>query len=317
MTTETDTNGASKGSLLATIAVRLAATWLLIGALFKLFAGTPALLPPLVREMSPFGLDLTFHLAIAIELAVVCVALLKPRWGWPLIAATFTLFLVVLGDQQARGAASCGCLGSAVKMPPLVMMAIDGGLLAFLLATQPWRRLKSAGAPIVAVALAVVVSFAAPWLVIKSSSGDNVVTPANGDPKTPPANVRYVVLYPERWVGKSIYDIGDFAPYVGADKLPTDGRIVLWRQSCDHCAKHLRDMANEKDESQLILLVQVADDLDKGRAVDAMPSGANVTQVVLPETPSFTVETPVEIRVAGGVVTAALYEKDFEKSEQH
>ena len=91
---------------------------------------------------------------------------------------------------------------------------------------------------------------------------------------------------------------------------------MLWRQGCDHCKKHLEEMANEKNESQLILLVQVQDDLKSSRAVEAMPNGPNVTLVALPENQEFGVTTPLELVVEGGVVKAVLDEQAFEDARK-
>ncbi|MBL8858508.1 MAG: hypothetical protein JNL28_08400 [Planctomycetes bacterium] len=303
----------------AALAVRLAALWLATGALFKLFAGSPKMLPELVRDYSPFPTwTLTFQVAIAVELSIVCIAVLKPHWGWMWITGTFGFFLVLLTGMMAKGVASCGCLGDSVSLPPWVMMCIDGVLLAFVLATKPWKSLAPPGLSTPLLALGIAASLALPWIVIQPQ--DAVVPPlTNGteisgtptDPQKSPSRV-YIQWDPIKWKNKFIYDVAEFTRLVPEGKIPSDGRIVLWRQSCDHCAKHLREMADEKEATQPILLVQVMDDLKSGRAVDAMPVGAHVTTVELPPGEGlFT--TPVEIRVAGGTVTDVLYEEDFEK----
>lgn len=318
-------------SRLAGVSVRLAALWLLTGASFKLFAGSPKMLPELVRSWSPMSWSTTFHVVIAIELALVMVALLKPRWGWMPITALFTFFLVILAHQMSLGAASCGCLGDSITIPPWVMMLIDGTLLAFVLATKPWSTLPAKGLSTALLAVSLVVALSAPWIVLSGRTGDPIVpplathtdpntttgTPANTGTRTAPPPKIWIEMDPTRWVGKSIYDVAEFTKWVPADSIPTDGRIVLWRQGCDHCAKHLRDMANEKEATAPILLVQVQDDLKSARAVDALPTGAHVTALQLPDNAEGLFSTPVEIRVTGGVVQAALYEEDFEKLEGH
>jgi hypothetical protein len=307
---------ATQGGLskFAAVAVRLAALWLLTGALFKLFAGSPKLLPPLVTGHSPFSANLTFHLAIAIELTIVWLAMLKPHRGWLVITALFAFFLVVLVDQLLRGAESCGCLGDTIKVPPALMMGVDGSLLAFMLATQPWKNLSGPGLSSAVLALGVAVSIAAPWIVIPSPT--NVVVTVDPNTGVKSANVRWVDMEPEKWIGQSIFDVTQFTQWVAPEKIPTDGRIVLWRQGCDHCKKHLEEMANEKNESQLILLVQVQDDLKSSRAVEAMPNGPNVTLVALPENQEFGVTTPLELVVEGGVVKSVLDEKAFEDARK-
>ena len=106
---------------LPALAVRLAAAWVLAGALFKLFLGTPADLPPTVVDASPLGLAETYRTAIGIELAVVFLALVRPGTAWPLVVGMYAVFEVVLGAQLAAGAESCGCFGSKVTLTPLQM----------------------------------------------------------------------------------------------------------------------------------------------------------------------------------------------------
>src|SRR6185503_10552929 len=108
------------------------AVWVLTGAVFKLVWGTPALLPGVVRDL-PLELGLTYKLAIGIELAIVAIALSKPRWGWPLQASLLLVFDLVLTTQIAAGVESCGCFGAKLEIDPRVMLAIDSVLLAGLL----------------------------------------------------------------------------------------------------------------------------------------------------------------------------------------
>jgi hypothetical protein len=345
-------------------ALRIAAAWLLTGALFKLFGGNPNLIPPLVRTMTPFSLVLTYHIAIAVELVLVVLALLRPRIGWASIAALFVFFIVLLVDLQMKGAASCGCFGEAIDTPPLLIMAVDATALVGVLATRPWSSLRGTGAPWGITGAAIALAIVLPWLVIRdhsaavapagnasgaqttsipgnSGSSSSPVNPSttggqgNGSQNPPtaphapgtsgtpttkvpappvdPSQQIWVELHPEKWTGKSIYDVAEFTKYVSTDVIPSDGRIVLWRQGCTHCAAHLREMANETIDEP-ILLVQVPDDLKDSRAVDAMPSGPNVTQIALPSGTVGLFETPFEVRVEGGVVKQVLFKDDFEKS---
>jgi hypothetical protein len=106
------------GGRFASIVVRLAGLWVLAGAVAKLLLGTPKDLPQIVRDHAPFGLDLTFHLVIGVELAIVCLAWLKPRLAWPVIVALFAFFDFILVSQLRAGAESCGCFGASIKVDP-------------------------------------------------------------------------------------------------------------------------------------------------------------------------------------------------------
>ena len=287
------------GGRFASIVVRLAGLWVLAGAVAKLLLGTPKDLPQIVRDHAPFGLDLTFHLVIGVELAIVCLAWLKPRLAWPVIVALFAFFDFILVSQLRAGAESCGCFGASIKVDPRVMLAVDSALLVALLAARPWSTLRGPGWSTAALAAGVVLSFALPWFVIQSP------TASSKDGSAP----RYVIWNPPTWVNRPIYEIEDLTRWVKSEEFPTDGRIVLWRQGCEHCAAHLRTMAEKDDGQQPILLVQIRDDLKDGRAVDMMPNGPHVTNAELPENQEVVLQTPWELRIEGGMVTAALDEE--------
>lgn len=297
------------GSNLARAAVYLAAAWLVTWAGMKLFVGSPQSLPAFVRDTSPFDAELTFRLAIAIELSVFCLALLKPHIGWLPLAGLYAFFVALLVPMVAAGAETCGCGGGAVKMKPALMIAVDGALLAAVLATRPWKRLAGPGLSTILLAFGVAASFAAPWIVIRSAAvgqGDIVVDAGTGKVTSGGTEVRYVNLEPSRWKGQVIHEVADLAPWIPAELLPIEGSIVFWRQGCDVCAAHLRKLAAENDGSRQFLLVQVRDDLKASRAVDAMPEGSNVTSHALPEGLEFAFTTPCEVVVTGGTVTNVL-----------
>lgn len=205
-------------------------------------------------------------------------------------------------------------MGDSVKIPPQLMFGIDAAVLGFVLATKPWRNLAPPGLSTPIAVVGVLVALALPWIVVRPV--EPVLPPvANGSTSgTPPTpqNSRpvYIELRPERWTGQVIYDIAEFTRLVPAEKIPSDGRIVLWRQSCDHCAAHLRELV--KETTTPILLVQVMDDLKSAPVVDAKPTGPHVTEVQLPPGEGlFT--TPIEVRVEGGLVKAVLDRDAVEK----
>ena len=283
------------------VVVRLAGLWILAGAAAKLFLGTPKDLPEIVRTLAPFGLDLTFHLVIGIELAIVCLAWLKPRLAWPVILALYAFFDFILVSQLLAGAESCGCFGATIKVRPEIMLGVDSVLLISLLVSRPWSSIRGPGLSSLALAAGIALSFALPWLLIPSST-----TPSSETPGQAP---RYVIWEPGKWVNRPIYEIEDLTRWVKTEEFPMDGKVVLWRQGCDHCAAHLRMMAEQDDGMQSILLVQIRDDLKDGRSVDLMPQGPHVTNAVLPENQEVVLTTPWELRIEGGMITSALDEK--------
>ncbi|MBI5363066.1 MAG: hypothetical protein HZA53_07785 [Planctomycetes bacterium] len=279
----------------------LATAWLALIACMKLFAGNPGDLPKVVLDRSPLAETPTFAVAIAVELSVALVALARPRIGWVLLAGLYLVFEAVLATLIASGAKSCGCAGGAISIPPLVMAAVDSVLLLLVVATQPWKRLVNPPVHwgVLAAGLAIVVSV--PWFHVQKRAGGE--KPA------------FVVLHPDRWVGQMVFDAPELVAQLepaDVEKLPTDGLVLLWRQSCDHCREHLLALANDKvrnDGSRPIVLVQLRDDLDKTSIVDVKPEGAHVTNLQFKIGPEFALQTPWELHVEGGVITKALDEE--------
>ena len=299
---------ASPRSAFGPVVVRLAGLWILAGAVAKLFLGTPKDLPEIVRQNSPFGIDLTFHLVIGVELALVAFAWILPRLASIPVLLLFAFFDFILVSQLRAGAESCGCFGATIQVDPKVMLAVDSALILALVLSRPWRSAELSPRRLAPLLACVAVSFALPWIVIRNPGAAPAVAGQNPSGAAAPAP-RYVVMEPDTWVQKSVYDVADLTRWIEQDKLPTDGKIVLWRQSCEHCAAHFRRMADLKDESVPILLVQIRDDLKAGRAVDLMPDGPHVTLVELPENQEIVLQTPWELVVEGGVITAALDEE--------
>ncbi len=303
-----------RSSNLARAAVYLAAAWLVIWALMKLFVGSPQSLPDPVRAMSPFDAELTFRVAIALELSIFCLAVLKPHWGWLPLSALFAFFVVLLVPMVAAGAESCGCGGGSIKMKPVLMLSVDGALLLAILISRPWKRLRGPGLSTIALLVGFAIAWSAPWLLIHSANstdGPIVVDATTGEVTSGGQKVRYVTLDPASWNGKAVYDIAELTAWIPAEAMPVEGSIVFWRQGCDVCATHLREMAANNDTTKQVLLVQVRDDLKNGRAVDALPQGGNVTSHAFPENVEFAFTTPCEVTVEGGVVTHVRTGEDF------
>jgi hypothetical protein len=277
---------------LAAIAVVLAAAWLATGAGYKWLAGSPNDLP---SQMHALGLDivLVYKLAIGIELAVVAAALFAPRIGWVLLALQYVVFLSVLAMQISAGSASCGCFGSKITIDPKVMAAIDGALLALLVATRPWSA-NLWRAPLAIAGIAVAIGVAAPWLHTRQITTDE--TPNGGTPR-----VGFVLFEEKTWLGKQVQEC-DFAAHLdtpdGADSL-MPGTWVFYRLSCPHCGDHLRAMYNADPKTDPITLVLMPEpDLDPNAIkVDLKPEGAHVTEVALKSGIDYVMTGPVDLLV--------------------
>lgn len=300
---------------LARAALLLACAWLAAGALFKLFAGSPQDLPPVVRDLF-LGQDLTFRLAIAVELAVVFAAVLRPRWGWLPLALTFVLFDVVLAQLAASGATSCGCFGSKVKIPPAVMMGIDTTLLVLILATRPWSaRLAPLGPRWLLPAL-VAVGAAFPFVQVRSTDIDDVDWAAvesgsnAGDGGSAVPEVRWIDLHPEEWIGKTLFDT-KLPEALGwsEEEVPLEGLLVFYRWTCEHCAAHLMEVARTELGQRPVVLIRVPEEWDTpdNGVIQVWPEGPHVRRAELPGGGRiiWNVDTPADVELEGGVVVRA------------
>jgi hypothetical protein len=194
-------------------------------------------------------------------------------------------------------------------MKPGVMLGVDGALLLLMLATRPWSRVRGRGLPLAILVAGVALSWAAPWVLIRSAStadGPIVVDAESGRVSAGGREVRYVNLEPADWKGRAVHEVAELTAWVPAEMLPVEGLVVFWRQGCSECARHLRALAGQDDGTRQFLLVQVRDDLKSSRAVDVVPAGAHVSNYALPENVEFVFTTPCEIVVRGGNIADVL-----------
>jgi hypothetical protein len=312
----------NKGSLrdrAAPAVIRIVGVWILAVALIKLFKGTPSDLPGLVRDFWPsLDLALKLKLAIAIELATAALALLAPRFGWLLQVPMLTLFVGMLVVMTAQGAESCGCFGAALKVPPPVMLAVDGACLAAILWTRPWRLLR-APQPSAVVRNAVLggalaVAIASPFLVIRAEAPQVAVRDESGAWQAPAQLPDFAVLEPRKWVGQAIGDT-ELGVWVDTDQFPLDATWILYRINCPHCAKELKDLAEKYDGQTVYVLVRIPEENDEaGREVHVLPPVA--AEATLPALPrGYAVQTPWMLVLEGGVVASAHAGEGVDDSE--
>ncbi|MDF1700569.1 MAG: hypothetical protein P1V36_05360, partial [Planctomycetota bacterium] len=150
---------------LPAIVTRLVGLWILAGAFLKLFQGSPADLPQVLRDL-PLDTGLVFRLAISGELVVGLLAVLRPSRGW-LPAKILTLaFLIILVTQVVGGEDSCGCFGAVMTISPMVMLIIDAIAFLALVVVKPWRLERDkAELPWAATALVILGCLVLPWVI--------------------------------------------------------------------------------------------------------------------------------------------------------
>jgi hypothetical protein len=266
-------------------AVRLVGLWILAGGLLKLFLGSPADLPDVLRHV-PLPLLRVFQGAIAIEIFVGLFAILVPSRGWPLALLLLITFASLLGVMLADGAKSCGCFGKSIQFPPAVALAIDGGLLLLLLAARPWRLARPGTWAIGAALAALAVGVAMPLYFLRPE-GSNLVS----------FDLR-------SWVGKSLKET-PIAPWLGEEE-PRDGLWFFYRTGCEICGDCLKRMPLVERGEREVTLVHLAEPEDPDHPVKAhvLPSAPNFHHIEFPPTMEWYVTPPAEVVVQDGKVVS-------------
>lgn len=276
------------------LGARVAGLWILGGCLLKALLGTPADLPHVLRA-APLPLGTTFALALGLEAFVGLATVLRPGRAWPLAALLLLAFAGVLATQVAAGAASCGCFGATITVPPWAMLVVDVGLLALLVASRPWRLAKGGRADLVVAAVALAVAVALP-----------VALDREGKPGAASGVLRpWVAPDVATWVGLKVTetDLGAWTDLSSA----RDGVWILYRDSCEVCAACLANMAAMDHGARELTLVRLAEKATSAdaRHVHVVPQGGFVHHVRMPDHVDWSIGTPVRLDVEGGVVKAA------------
>lgn len=287
----------ARAPLRAELAARAVGLWILVGCALKALVGTPGDLPAIFREL-PLPLGTTFGLVLGVEALVGSAMLLRPGRAWPLAAAMLLVFAAVLGTQVAAGAASCGCFGSTIKVPPWAMLAADLTFLALLLASRPWRLAHGGRPDLLVAAVALCAGIALPLLVDREAVA--------GEPTRAGRGLRkWASLEVESWKGKKVTEI-DLAKWIDLSAAH-DGLWFFYRDSCDVCALCLQNVAMRERGEREITLVRIAEtgEAAKHRAVHVLPTGPFVHRLELPATVDWAVTAPMRVAVEGGVVVSA------------
>ncbi len=246
----------------AALALTLAATWVAAGALFKLFAGTPADLPPTIQEFPLLRPAWSFRLAIAAELCIVTLALLRPRLGARLLILMFVLFDLLLIQMMSAGDSSCGCFGSKVPIAPWQMMTIDSVLLIALLARRSWLAFPGRCVSLVTLAPLFVVFTAFPWFKFKEAEVTITIDDETGAEQVSvdTTGADWHHFTPSDWEGRMLHDldlIGFLDDPMGVDLIPPPAHVILYRLSCEHCKEHFEGLMLNPITDRPIVLIRI------------------------------------------------------------
>jgi len=305
MTNEESPRQPEKGSPLSTLVVALAGIWLLAGGYFKLTKGSPATLPLPVRDFaSSVGLDLVlaYKLTITTEFCVFALAILRPRWAWPLLVGALATFVAILVPML--GEDSCGCFGPDFPINPKLMLVFDSSLLLSLLLTRPWSRLGRPRVPLDLVLLALGLASVLPWVLDRELKAP-LAAAEDGQPAEPEQG-GYAILDIESWVGQAVWDT-PLTQVMDVDSSMPEGLWVFYRSTCDHCAKHLLALSASEQGQRPVTLIRLKEPADNeaNRAVHVMPVGDFVQKFELSDRIQYVITTPADMLLEGGVITSA------------
>jgi hypothetical protein len=305
----------SVGVALARVVVPL---WFAVGAVLKLMDLSPTHLPAaMIKWCGGLGIDLMFVLrfSIAAELIVAGVMVLLPPLARWIGVAMLTAFVPVLIGDLLLGASSCGCFG-AVKVSPWVTIVTDVTFLLGLLVLgrQEPRLAMTRDLPTSKVLIAgvwsllsVVVAFglSAPAATVHDGSDGGSAEVGSGGAPALPADGYYMPQYKD-WIGRPFQEL-DVASW--ASNLPDDldfgpQYVIFYRKDCEHCHEL---MALYFSGSLERLTTAIAVPERHGFPTENLQP-FDCPECRLAELPAgidWFLQTPVLVRLAGGVVECA------------
>ncbi len=298
---------------LALLAIRLSALWVLIVASIKLFQGSPSDLPLVVQNFMD-GMDVgqKFRVVVAIELSVVFLAFLRPTWAWPLLVGMFSLFVAILVKLIAEGSDSCGCFGGAIKIKPATMLVLDGICLAGLIATRPWRNLLATPTPWLLTVTALAAAWVAPFLIFKNEQLPTQQPDHSGTVawQLPAKMPEFQVINPNKqaWLGKHVKET-PLGALIDVDLYPQDATWILYRITCDHCAKELQAITNDPVLSQKLYVLVRIPEPDEEQFRQVLPAHyppMHQEAILPPLARGYMGQTPWTLELEGGVIKSVV-----------
>ncbi len=303
--------------------VRIAAVWVLAGALAKTFTGLPGDLPAPILQLNIDPL-LVITVAVGVESFVALLALIAPRYGTIPLAALLALFSAILILHVQGGAENCGCFGGALPLPGWVMLSMDILLLSLAVIGAAHarglfapRRINAALAAtaLISIALAMATESRLSAFQPREAAPPRshapatfAVHPAAPEWKLPTDFPPQVLLRPLQWIGKPL-QATELGRWTDTSKFPDECTLLIYYLSCNHCAAHLKQLAEQQraDPSRAPAFVMVQLPTPAGYTgrtfVQELPTGLRV------ELPSavkaWVITPPWDVFVSGGVVVRA------------
>ncbi|MCH7797253.1 MAG: hypothetical protein IID28_02255 [Planctomycetes bacterium] len=320
-------SGAKIGQVLSRVFVP---AWVLTGALFKLMEGTPSNLPgktilPLAARMN---LDLHWTLAVLIglEFLAIAVMLCMARLARPMAIFLLSVFcLVLIGEMVQGNVTSCGCLGN-VKIPPWVILAIDGSLLLGVVLFDPSPLIPAAPSRTPAVLAAVLIAGGfglSYWMVIHPLETRTTTTTTNDNGNGnghggAPVVVSNVTPVPSFWFAKDVgswvgkpwteVELFSFMPRKPSGLDSGTRYVVFYSRTCDHCEDMFRDDLNGSAITSMVTAIEVPDSPTVLTSDNGWWPGPpqECELLSLPLGCDWIMTTPVALRIVDGIVQCAV-----------
>lgn len=307
------------GTVAVVFARVLIPIWLAVGAVLKMVDMSPIHLPAvLIKWCGAMGIDLMFvmRFSIAAELIVAGVMILLPPVARAVGVVVLTAFVPVLIGDLILGASTCGCFG-AVEMSPWVTLVMDVTFLfglAFLgrneprlamARTLPTSRVLIAGLwSLVSVALAFGLSATPQGPNVEGAGGFRV---DGGITSTPdlPADGYFLPRYDE-WVGRPFrqLDIATWISYLPENIDVETQYVIFYRKDCEHCHELMELYFNQSLPAPTVAVaVPERGGFPTEKLQPFACPGCELAE--LPAGVDWFLQTPVLVRLAGGVVECA------------
>jgi len=295
--------------------------WVLTGAAFKFMEASPSNLPAKtilwLAERLHLDFNWTLVVILGLEAMGIAVMLCLARLARPMAIFLLSVFcLVLIGEMVQGNVTSCGCLGS-VKMPPWVMLAIDGSLLLGVLFFDPSNLIRVAPPryPIVIALILTVGGFGASyWKIIYTAQPAPTAT---GNETVPGGTVPITNMLPaywfksdlSEWVGKPWTEV-DLLTYMARKPSGLDkGKryVVFYSRTCDHCEDMFIDDLRSPEMISMVTAVEVPENKTVLTSPNAWwPGPSEAFELLsLPLGCDWIITTPLTLRIVDGVVECA------------
>ncbi|MEM6484903.1 MAG: MauE/DoxX family redox-associated membrane protein [Pseudomonadota bacterium] len=274
----------------------LLGTLLVLAAILKWYSPVESATLHVEYGVPAWLIAVTAQFELALGIALLCGV--HARQVRLLTLTTFTVFAAFAVYRIALGAESCGCFGS-VKVSPWWTLALDLVVLAAMACVRIPCSSRRSSPKRDSLALAVYGLLA---LVFFAGSLNEEGTAARANSPLEKVAGLYL-LEPDDWVGGA-FPLTDFLSPQPAGILEGNWTVILYHHDCSACRESMpKYAALAATGNTPVAVVEVPPYGD-----DSNLLSTNLIHTKLSDDEDWFVQTPVEIQLSGGVVTAVSHE---------